>query len=158
MSNETHTITIPLSRWIEEKLGALDNVPIHKDDAGVVELLKPPHVIIQWEAFVGESKLKKPLMWNIKAYRKHEAYILERRKESELRVSLSNKYRHNIEEVTKFFMEKHKLSYKVSQEMATKIVLENNNDTEFLQKYLKIDIQEVTSEERKATGEYYKRI
>lgn len=161
MSNESikeHTITIPLHRWIEEKLGNLEHIPIHRDDAAVVELVKPPHVIIQWKEFTGEPKLRNPLMWNIKAYRKHEAYIQERRRESELRVSMANKYQHNIAEITKFFQEKHKLSYKLANEMANKIILDNVGDPEFLQKFLKIDIQEVTSEEKKAVGSYYKRI
>lgn len=157
MSNE-HSITIPLNRWIEEKLGPLESIPIHPDDATVIELVNPPHVHVQRVDIENGKKFSKPLLWNRKNWNKYEARILDVRKQSELRRSAANKYQHNIETVCLSYMRKFGFSKPLALEMASKTVMDNIGDPLFMREFLKADIQEQTTEEKVAVGEYYKKL
>jgi hypothetical protein len=156
--SQHHTITIPLTRWIEEKLGHLESVPIHKDDAAIVDLVKPDHVTIQWNDLESSKKLSTPLLWNKKYYNKQIEVLEYKRKQSALRVSLSNKYTENINAVTQYFIGKYGLSYETSNEMAKDLILKHIGQPEFFRDTLGIDIKDATDEEKNATGEYYRKL
>lgn len=156
--SQQHTITIPLTRWIEEKLGHLECVPIHKDDATVIDLIKPEHVIIQWNDFESLKKLSTPLLWNKKHYNKQIEVLEYKRKQSALRVSLSNKYADNVKAVTQYFIDEYGLSYKTSNEMANDLIMKHIGDTRFFRDTLGIEMKDVTDEEKNATGEYYRKL
>jgi hypothetical protein len=150
------TITLKVSRFLTYILGSLEKVPIEKEEATILQILNIPSIHIQFDDLETLKELQKPLLWQQKEWFKDITRREKIRKESELRRIAANKQSENIQKVISFFMAKYHLPEKESRFAAEKMIIEGPIDKELLKQLGIINIQDVTPEEKKSLGTYYK--